>query len=75
MGRVSPARVLIVAAALLAGCAAKHQAPPLTVPELESGKLAVRAMAARPVGPVQPVVSDEPSGRTLAERAPIAPAE
>jgi hypothetical protein len=55
MGRVSPPRALVVAAALLAGCAAKHQAPPLAVPELESGKVALRAVAARPIGPVQPV--------------------
>jgi hypothetical protein len=31
---VSPPRALIVATALLAGCAAKHQVPPLAVPEL-----------------------------------------
>ncbi len=55
MGRVSPPRALIVAAALLAGCAARHQAPPLTVPELESGKVTARAVAARGIGPVQPV--------------------
>ena len=68
MGRVSPPRALIVAAALLAGCAAKHQAPPLTVPELESGTLAVRAMAARPIGPVQPVAVAVTNGLTESVR-------
>jgi hypothetical protein len=55
MRRVSPPRALLLVTAVLAGCAAKHQAPPLVVPELESGKVAVRAVAASGIGPVQPI--------------------
>jgi len=55
MGRVSPRRALIGAAALVWGCAAKHHAPPLAVPELQNEKVSVRVVAARPIGPVQPV--------------------
>ena len=68
MGRVSPPRALIVAVALLAACAAKHQAPPLAVPELESGKVVVRAVAAHPIGPVQPVALAVTNGLTESVR-------
>ena len=67
MGLVSPPRALVVAAALLAGCAAKHQAPPLAVPEL--GRLVAQEKLERLV------LALGIAGRTMPERAPIAPAE
>jgi len=40
---------------VVSGCAARHQAPPLAVPDIETGKAGVRAIAAESLGPVRPV--------------------
>jgi hypothetical protein len=67
MGRVSPRR-LIVAAVTLSACSAKHQAPPLAVPQVEPGRLSVRAVAADPLGSVQPVAIAMTNGLTESVR-------
>lgn len=54
---------MLIAAALLAGCAARHLPPELPIPPPEPGKLSVRATAPRPIGPAQPVAVAVTNGR------------
>jgi len=63
MGRASP-RLLIVAAVALSACSAKHQAPPLAVPQVQAGRVSVRAIAADRLGSVQPVAVAVTNGLT-----------
>ena len=64
MGRVSSRRGLIVAAVVFSACSAKHQAPPLAVPQVETGKATVRAIGVDSLGPVQLVAVAVTNGLT-----------
>jgi len=64
MGWVYPRRALIVAVMAIAGCSAKHHAPALAVPQVETGRAGVRAIRADSLGPVELVAVAVTNGLT-----------